>query len=406
MTVAALTMAQIYRPEYVEDPYPLYRLIREISPVYWDRHMGKDGAWMVTGYPEALETLRDARYSAYRPQWSPEGLPEPAACPMRALHNQVFVVDPPQHSRLRKLMTKPFLPKAVELLRPRIEQVGQRLLDRALESGDEFDFMNDFAMALPSAIVCELLGVPPQDRERLWRFVLSWGLLVDENPLADENPEYHLRGISKYMDYFRDLVAQRRDHRTDDLIQVLADGWADGEFDSEEELLGNIIFLFTAGQTTTAHQIGNTALSLLANDSVLAEVTADPSLVAAATPEFMRYDCSVQLTKRRATTAMKLAGERIEAGQELFVWLGAAHRDPRAFTDPDTLDPARPKSQHLALGHGIHYCVGGQLGQLVNEVAIRQFVERVPRPSVDLARVKRTATPTFRGPHAIPMAFG
>ncbi|WP_223199504.1 cytochrome P450 [Solihabitans fulvus] len=409
ITTSDLTMMAVYEPEYVVDPYPLYRRIREVSPVFWDRHMGEDGAWMVTGYDAAIQALRDPRLSARRAQWDPSrapaGSPPQVASSLKALAEQVFVADPPQHTRLRKLMAKPFLPRAVEKMRPEIEQVGNELLDRVAGRG-EMDFMGEFAMALPSAMVCKVIGVPQSDRDKVWKRILSWGVLVDGGPLSREHPEFHLANLGKYMDYFREQIALRRENPTDDLLGVLAAADAEGGFDSEEELLGNLIFLLTAGQTTTAHQIGNTALSLLANPEVFERIAAEPSLVPDATPEFMRYDSSVQLTKRRASEAVELAGQQIEAGQELFVWMGAAHRDPAKFPDPDRLDPDREPVQNLSLGHGIHYCLGGQLGQLVNETAIRLFAERIPNPKVDLDGVHRTATPTFRGPHVVPLTFG
>jgi len=399
------SMADIYRPEYIADPYPLYRSIREISPVYWDERGGENGAWMITGFEPALAALTDRRLSARRPQWDPHGHPPEHAKPLGALSNQVFVLDPPRHTVIRKLLSKPFLPRAVEQMRAHVERAADRLLDRVVDRG-EMEAMGDFALALPGAIVSSVLGVPFEDQPIIWRRILSWGLVVDGGPLSRQNPDYHLGNISKYMDYFRAQLAKRRDQRTDDLMQALADSWGENAWESEEELLGNLIFMLTAGQTTTAHQIGNTILALMAFPEVHRRMVADPSAVPAATPEFMRYDSSVQLTKRRAREPVELGGQRIEPGQEIFVWMGAAHRDPAAFPDPDVLDPDRPKTQNLSLGHGIHYCLGGQLGQLVNEVAITRFVERIRNPRVDLDKVERAATPTFRGPHKLPLHFG
>ncbi|MEV6122087.1 cytochrome P450 [Streptomyces sp. NPDC052077] len=399
-----LSMMGVYAPRYVEDPYPLYRRAREINPVLWDPTMGDGGAWMVTGYEPALTTLRDSVFSARRPQWDPGTHSPEQAAPLRALYSQLFVTDAPDHKRLRKLMTKPFLPRAVEAMRDGIERGARALLDAVLPRGG-MDFMTDYAMALPSAVVCGVLGVPVEERELFWKRILSWGLLVDEGPLSKEHPGYHLASVGKYMDFFREQLRRRESERTDDLMQTLADAWADGGFTSEEELLGNLIFMLTAGQTTTAHQIGNSVLALLDHPDVLARLTADPSLVPYATPELMRYDSSVQLTKRRPVRDVELGGQTIRAGEEIYVWMGAAHRDPKAFPDPDRLDVDRPRSQNLALGHGAHYCLGGQLGQLINEVAVRQFVERVRRPEVDRAKIHRTETPTFRGPHSMPMTF-
>jgi cytochrome P450 len=401
----ALTMAEIYRPEHLADPYPLYRRIREISPVYWDRRMGDGGAWMVTGYVASLEVLRDPRFSARRPQWDPAGPEAAHSASLRALAAQLFAVDPPAHTRLRDQIRRPFLPRPVERLRAEIERGANDLLDAVVARG-AMDLMADFAMVLPGATLGRLLGVPEQDRSKIWRRILSWGLLVDGGPAAHENLGYHLAGVGKYMDYFREQLRRRREQRTDDVLQLLADSYDEGAFASEEELLSNLMFLLTAGQSTTTHQIGNTVLALLADPDTLARVTADPGVVPAATPEFMRYDCSVQLTKRRAVEPVELAGQRVEPGQELFVWMGAANRDPRTFPEPDRIDIDRPKIQNLALGHGIHYCLGGQLGQMVNEIAVQVFAERIRNPRVDLARVERSTTPTFRGPHVVPLTFG
>lgn len=402
-----LTMAHIYRPEFVADPYPLYRRIRETDPVFWDARMGDGGAWMVTGYDAALTVLRDPRFSARRPQWDPERYDPPereaVAAPLNALAHQLFVVDPPDHTRLRRQMMPAFLPRAVEALRERIETAATRLLDEVAGTG-RMDAMAQYGFALPSAIVSHVLGIPPEDRDRYWRRIINWGVVVDDGPLARANPGHHLAGVGKYMDYFRDLLRRRDAHR-DGLVQALADGYEQGTFQDEEELLGNLIFLLTAGQTTTAHQIGNTLTAIIGQPEVYERLAADPELAVVATPEFMRYDSSVQLTKRRVGEEIELSGHQLLPGQEVFVWIGGAHRDPARYPDPERLDLDRVVGQHLALGHGIHYCAGGQLGQLVNEIAIRLFVTRIRAPRLDPAGVERSGTPTFRGPHALPVTF-
>lgn len=404
---AEMTMAGIYAPDALADPYPLYQRIREVSPVFWDARMGKAGAWMITGHKVALDVLLDQDlYSARRPEWNPGASDNAHSQALRALDTQVLVSDQPDHLRLRSQMTRPFMPRAVGRLRPVIEQVANNLLDAVAGRG-EMDFVGDFAMALPSAITFRILGIPLADRDRVWRRILSLGLLIDGHPMSEENPSYHLASIGKYMDYFRDRLAERRLNRTDDLVQALADGWDEGQFASEEEVLGNLMFLLTAGQATTGHQIGNTMLALLAPQQrdVFRHLVANPSVVPSATPEFMRYDCSVQLTKRRAKRPAVLAGKRIGQGEEIFVWLGAAHRDPEIFADPDRIDLGRPSVHNLTLGHGVHYCLGGQLGQTINEIAIQLFLERIRNPKVDLRKVERSATATFRGPHIMPMTF-
>jgi cytochrome P450 len=403
-----LTMSVIHERENLLDPYPLYRRIREVSPVFWDAKMGQNGAWMITGYDAAVAVLLDHKlYSARRPEWDPSAHDAEVATACTGLGAQMFAVDPPAHARLRKQVTKPFSPRAVERLRPVITEVANELIDAVLDRG-EMDLLADFAMPLGSSMVCRVLGVPLEDRELMWRHILNWGMVVDDHPLARENPNFHLAEIGKYLDYFAQQVAKRREARTDDLIQALTDGWDEGLFADEVELFGNLMFLLTAGQTTTAHQMGNTMRGLLEDRhaDVLAQLTANPSLVPPATPEFMRYDGSVQLVKRRPVQSVELAGQQIGAGEELFVWLGAANRDPAVFVNPDQIILDRPKIQHLALSHGSHYCLGGQFGQLVNEIGIQLLLERVRNPKIVWDKLEPLRTGTFQGSHLMPLTFG
>lgn len=404
-----VSMADVYRPEHLADPYPLYHRVRAVGPVLWDDRMGAGGAWMLTGYEPVLAVLRDARFSARRPQWSVESLPEALratlARPVRSMALAVFATDPPEHTRVRALMARAFTPRAVEAARDVIERVGGELLDAARARG-EMDVVRDFAYALPAIVMSGMLGMPPEDRGHVFRWILAYGLLLDGGGLSEEERARYLGAVTDFLDYFERIVEHRAGEPRDDLLQTLVDAHGRGEFASEDELLGSLIFLVIAGQITTTHMIGNSLLALMQHPDQYAALRDDPALMGVAMHEFMRYDCSVQLTHRRPLEPLELGGRRIEVGDEVFVWMAAANRDPAQFPDPDRFDIRRDPARNLTFGQGIHYCLGAPLGQLVVETGVRLFLERVPSPRFDPARVRRSAVPMFRGVHSFPIALG
>lgn len=409
--MTAPTMKGIYTDTGIDDPYPLYKRIREIDPVYWDAQMGDAGGWMITGYEAAITVLLATGMSAKRPAWQPSTLPpgtEPAQIrAMHAINQQVVTSDPPDHTRLRKQLNRPFLPRSVEGMRDRVHRAAHALLDAALsDATGELDVMARYGFALPVMSLGRLLGIPV-DHQQYLNWMLSLGLLIDDSPVSREYQPKLLAGVNEYLDFFHALVERRSDTRCDDLLQSLADSYTHGGFVDEEELLANLAFLLTAGQVSTAHQIGNTLLHLLRDPELYELVRADPARVADMSAEFMRFDSSIQLTKRRVREPMELGGHELPAGAEVFVWIGAAHRDPVRFPDPDRIDPDRAVGDHIVFGRGIHYCLGARLGQLVHDTAVQAFVERVPKPRLALTdRVERSIMPTFRGPYRLPVAFG
>jgi cytochrome P450 len=402
------TMADVYRPEHLADPYPLYSRVRDAGPVLWDERMGDGGAWMLTGYDPVLSVLRDSRFSARRPQWTVESLPEALrdtlARPVRSMALALFASDPPDHTRVRALMARAFTPRAVEAARDVVERVGNELLDAACARG-EMDVVRDFAYALPAIVMSGMLGMAPEDRGHVFRWILSYGLLLDGGMLGEEDRARCLTAVTEFLDYFKQIVERRWTEPRDDLLQTLVEARRSGEFASEDELLGSLIFLVIAGQITTTHMIGNSLLALMRNPEQYAALREDPGLMSIALHEFMRYDCSVQMTRRRPLEALELGGHRIEAGADVYVWMAAANRDPARFADPDRFDIQRDPERNLTFGQGIHYCLGAPLGQLVVETGVRLFLERVPAPRVDFAKVKRSAVPMFRGVHSFPIAF-
>lgn len=409
--MAELTMNDIYAEEYLADPYPLFRRIREADPVYWDARMGDDGGWMVTGYEAAMTALMDTRLTAKRPHWDPSRLPadsEPEqAEAMAALGKQVVVSEAPEHTRVRKLFSRPFLPRPVEQMREQIHKTAHRLLDKVLASDSgEFDAMTNFGFIMPAASLGRVLGIPKEQNYLPW--MLSLGLLIDDGPVSRGHQPKLLRGVHEYVDFFRGQIGARRDGASyDDMMQILADAYTTGEFGDELELTANLAFLLTAGQISTAHQIGNTLMHILRAPEVYARLRANPELVPRISPELMRFDASIQLTKRRVCAPMELGGHELPTGAEIFIWIGAANRDPARFAEPDRLDLDRGDVTHLVFGRGMHFCLGAKLGTLVHDIAVQAFLERVPCPRLLVEdKVERSIMPTFRGPYRLPVGFG
>ncbi|GAA4827339.1 cytochrome P450 [Saccharopolyspora rosea] len=409
--MAELTMERIYADDCIDDPYPLFHRIREDDPVRWDDRMGEAGGWMVTGYEPAVAALMDTRLSAARPQWLADRLPtgaEPShTAAMNALYQQVVTSDPPAHDRIRRELKAPFMPRPVDAMAERITATAHRLLDTAIADGDgEFDLMAAYGYALPALSLGRLLGVPGGGDQEYLHWMLCLGLLLDDGPASREHQPKLLGGVHEFVEFFRGLVAERRDGRRDDFLQALADSYTGGRWADEAELLGNLAFLLTAGQISTAHQIGNSVLHLLRDPELYERVRADPTAVARMSAELMRFDSSVQLTKRRVLEPVELGGHQLSTGEEVFVWIGAAHRDPAQYPDPDRIDPDRGEVGHIAFGRGIHFCLGARMGKLVHDLAVQAFVERVRRPRLATPdKVDRSIMPTFRGPYRLPVRY-
>jgi unspecific monooxygenase len=283
-------------------------------------------------------------------------------------------MDPPDHTRLRRLVSKAFTARLIERLRPRIEQVVQELL---ADASGEVDLIRALAYPLPVILISELLGVPAQDRDRFkgWSDALARGLDPDFLlPAADiaERDQARL----EFAAYFQELSALRRSDPRDDLLSALVAVSDGGDALTEQELLATCILLLVAGHETTVNLIGNGALALLRHPDQLAWLRTHPEAVPAAIEELLRYDPPVQLTLRTALQDTELAGATIKRGELVLLLTGAANRDPTVFEDPDRLDLQRAASGHLSFGLGIHFCLGAPLARLEGEIALAALLRR------------------------------
>jgi cytochrome P450 len=324
---------------------------------------------------------------------------------LRSFFGSLLFRNPPEHTRLRRLVSGVFTARRVQELRPAVECLVQQLLDRMEDAGANgapVEFMDAFAFPLPVTVIGELLGVPAADRVQFRSLVRQWTTVVEEfrlDELAQANAAAHA-----IRDYFTGLVRQRRTHPGEDLLSALVAVADRGDRLTEDELLTMIMFLFAAGFETTTNLLGNGLRALLDAPDQLARLRADPLLAASAVEELLRYDTPVQLTGRMINDDVRLGdGLRLRAGEGAELLLGAANRDPARFHDPHRLDISRREAPPLSFGGGVHYCLGAALARLEGQVAFPAVLQRFPSIAPAGEPVRRPGL-TLRGFAYLPLA--
>ena len=362
-----------FLPEFHADPYPFYRRLREAAPVY----QTPMGFWVLTRYDDCVAVLRDARFGREEFQQmlaAVYGGEESDRLPRSMLFR-----DPPDHTRLRGLVSKAFTPRTIEQMRGHIQEIVDRLLDRALAQGG-MDVIEELAYPLPVTVICEMLGVAVDDHASIrgWsadiaRSLDAIGLRVDESIV--ERGRVARRALA---DYFRALVPERRARPRADLLSGLLAAEEQGDKLTEPEVIAMCLLLFIAGHETTVNLIGNGTLALLRHPEQLARLQREPGLVPNAVEELLRYDSPVQRTARIAIEDVEVAGQPIAKGTMVVTALGAANRDPAQFPDPDRLDVARKEPRHISFGYGIHFCLGAPLARVEGQLALGTLLRRAP----------------------------
>jgi len=379
-------------PAVLADPYPTLHRLRAEAPVRWDE---TQRVWTLATYDHALAALRDARVFSSAIHGGST----------TALDTSAWFVfhDPPEHTRLRGLVTTAFTPGVVERLRPTIQTIVDRLLDR-LEDAGGGDLIADLAFPLPAMVIAELLGVPTDDIDRFKQWSADLAALGSTVKAAPDRAERLARARASSTalnDYFRPVVRARAANGGDDLVSRLAHARPGGRPLDEAELVQTCTFLLFTGHETTTNLIGNGTLALLRHDHALAALRADETTLAATVEELLRFDSPVQVRVRLLQEDVELGGQRLRAGERVWILLGAANRDPARFAEPDRLWPARPDNRHLSFGFGVHFCLGAALARLEGTIAISTLVRRFPRLALgDGALVWRPNT-TMRGLDAL-----
>jgi cytochrome P450 len=391
-------------PDFIADPYPFYRRLREAAPVF----KTPQGFWLLTRYEDVALALRDKRFgkdfigNMRRRYGGDDGMKEPA---IASLAHTMLVLDPPDHTRLRGLVNKAFTARRVADMRPRIRRIVDEQLDRVIDKG-EMDVMRDLAHRLPVIVICDMLGIPEDHRAPFLAGSSVNGRILEPVPMSRQELDEANRNTQMAGVYFKQLCELRRREPQDDLTTELVRAEEAGDKLSPEELEANMGLLFGAGHETTTNLIGNGLLALHRQPDQWERIKADPSLIPNAIEELLRYDSSVQLTGRVANAEVELSGVKLAPQDSVIALLGAANRDPAQYPDPEKLDVGREHIRPMSFGGGIHHCLGAQLARLEAELVFTALIERMPDislPEKDTPAWRRSFT--LRGLSRLPAVW-
>jgi cytochrome P450 len=364
-------------PDTVADPHAALRALRERAPMAWsERHR----AWLLVGYAETAEAFRDPRLSSER---------IPAFQRLADRHGEGFQVvvdllrgwmvfrDPPDHTRLRDPLRRVFTPRVVERMEPFIDGFCAALLDELADAG-ACELRAAYAQPLPALVIAELLGVPGGDRQRFqaWSDELTAAVFQMESRQVDAARAIAAAG--QFSEFFRDLIAHYQRHPADNLISLLIEASRGGDGLGRDELVGACAMLLFAGHETTTGLITNALRVLLERPEQAARLRGDPGLDATAVDELLRFEGPAKTMVRRVISPHERGGEKLAAGDRVFLCILGADRDPAVFHDPDTLDLGRRPNPHLAFGWGLHHCLGAPLARLETRIALRRLLDRYP----------------------------
>ncbi|MDQ6597568.1 cytochrome P450 [Bacillus salipaludis] len=353
--------------DFFHNPYPLYDRFRSIHPIHWGNLLKQPG-WYVTGYEEAKMILKDTRFI--------NRIPLPLASKkydeLKNIQNDMMLFkNQPDHKRLRFLVSNVFTPKTVDQLRPYIKQTVNELLV-SFQNKKTMDIVSDFAFPLASQIIAKILGVPREDRYRFREWASSSIQTIDftrsRKVLDNGNAEMLI-----IRNYFKELIMKRKVRPEQDLISLLIKEEQQGDRLTDDELLAACILLVIAGHETTVNLISNSMLVLLKHPQQMMELKENPLLMERAVEEFLRYESPTQMTARVASEDIEIKKKKINKGDQVYILLGAANRDPKQFHEPYLLDIKREPNQHLAFGYGSHFCLGAPLARLEAQIALQSL---------------------------------
>ena len=365
---------------YVDgDPYAAWKTLREQAPVHWNRHKNM-GFWSISRFDDALRVYRDpANFSSERGIVLILSDKHDEMAEWLGFRKMMIFIDPPRHSRMRQVVNRRFTPRALAPLEAQVRSIAREIIDAIAPLG-RCDFVLDVAAKLPTAVICEMMGIPKTDRE------LVFGLA--NMSIGSQDPEYQIDGNGRatgqkaqrqYFDYLSAFIAQRRTHPGgNDLVSALMRGEVEGEGLSDSEMLFNCFLFVVAGQETTRNAISGGMLALLQNPQQRERLAKDRALMPTAVEEILRYASPVTHIMRTAKHDVEMHGQKIRAGDRVVIWNASANRDAAAFPDPDRFDVGRTPNDHLAFGHGEHFCLGANLARLEVKVMLEELLDRLP----------------------------
>lgn len=396
-------------PEFVDDPYPAYRLLQAEYPVYWSNLWD---AWVLTRHDDVLASLRDHEHfsSADRLIELLDKLPDgqqQEASPIREHFSTIGLIhaDPPDHNRLRSLISKAFSARVIEGMRPRVQAVVDELLAAPLQRGT-MDVLADLAYPLPAIIIAELLGAPPEDRDLFKQWsdeIVAFQGTGQAIPGAIARSS---NGLVEMRRYLRGLFEQRRASPRDDLLGRLVAVEEEGSQLTTEELYSTCVTFLIAGHETTTSLIANGMYTLLCYPEPMKELRDNAALIPSAIEECLRFESPVQRAFRRVTKDVEFGGQRLRRGDIVLQLVGAANRDPSFFSEPDVFNIHRSPNRHIAFGSGIHFCIGAPLARLEASIAISTMLKRLPNLALDEPAIHWQAEKSlFRCVQSLPVTF-
>ncbi|MEH6971642.1 MULTISPECIES: cytochrome P450 family protein [unclassified Bacillus (in: firmicutes)] len=395
----------LFTSEFKEKAYPFYAKLREYDPVYRFTLLNGQIAWLITRYEDAQTVLKDDRFIKNpHTMLSQKQINKMFPTLERdLLINHMLSSDPPDHARLRNLVHKAFTPKMIEELRDRIQEITDTLLDEVQNKG-KMNLVDEFAFPLPIIVICEMLGIPPEDRDQF----REWSDTLIEASNRPEKIQKARPTFQSFIKYMGHLIEDRRKNSTEDLVSALIHAETEGEKLTEKELYSMILLLIVAGHETTVNLIGNGVLALLQHPKQLENLKSNPELISSAIEEVLRFYGPVELaTNRWAGEDVLIHEKLIRKGDMVVVALASANRDESKFENPDLFDITRKNNRHLGFGMGIHYCLGAPLARLEGQIALLTLLRRMPnlQLNTDAKTLKWRPTYLMRGLIELPVMF-
>lgn len=388
-------MADATDPQtFFRNPYPFYAVLRD-RRIFWD---ARHGCWQATRYEDITLILNDSRFGKTVRESSENRVPTELQ-QRQSLSRGILNTDPPDHTRIRRLMVKGFSPSRIESMRPVAQQLADRLIDAKITSG-AMEIMADLANPIPAKVVGDMLGVPEADRDSFG--ALSNDVIRYGNDIQLSDNVKARAAVDQFDRYLRQLLEHKRRVPGNDLTTALIQAEDEAGRLTDEELIHNICLLFIAGHESTVNLIGNALIALHQFPEQRQKLRADPSLTRRAVEEFLRFDAPVQQLPRIAREDVEIGGRKIRAGQMVVCILGAANHDPAIYPDADALDIERPFRRSKSFGGGPHFCLGAQLARMEAEIALGTLLRRIPDLElINVESVQYRTNPVFRGPVAL-----
>ena len=396
---------EVLSPERIADPHSYFSVLREHDPVHWNE---KYRAWFIHRYDDVLDALRDPRFSSERIGAAYDRLTEEQKAERQPtydiLMDWLVFRDPPDHTRLRRLVSRAFTPRAVEAWRERVTGVVDDLIE-GLSVRDRFDLIEDFAYPIPAVVIAEMMGVPPDDRDRFKDWSDDVMILVFGARGVGDRRARAQQGLVELAAYLGELVAHYRQHPADNIISNLVEA-SEGEDSLEDpEIVANCVLFLFGGHETTTNLIGNGIRVLLNHPDQLQKLRDDLSLIKPAVEEILRFDGPSKMEVRTLADPVEMGGKTLPAGDMVYLVQHAANRDPDAFDQPDQFDIARDPNNHIGFGFGLHFCLGASVARLEGTIALEALVRRLP--NLELGPEPEVWVPTMlsRGLEHLPVSL-